>query len=199
VLPSQYGEKKTLNRLSNEYIEITELLKGCIRGDRKAQERLYKDYYAAMMGICLRYTKNEQDALEVLNNGFLKVFKNIQRYEAAQASLYTWIRTIVINSCLDFIRSQQRVIKTEELAEAGTVNTMEADALSKLKAADLLQLVRQLPPATQAVFNLYVVEGYNHREIGELLGISEGTSKWHLSEGRKSLQKMLEKRGYALP
>lgn len=185
--------------MSHEYTEITELLKGCIRGDRKAQERLYKDYYAAMMSICLRYTKNEHDAVEVLNNGFLKVFKNIQRYEGRQASLYTWIRTIIINCCLDFIRSQQRVIKAEELTEVGEMNANETDALSKLKAADLLQLVRQLSPATQAVFNLYVVEGYNHREIGELLGISEGTSKWHLSDGRKSLQKMLEKRGYALP
>lgn len=161
-------------------------------GNRKAQEKLYKDYYRAMMTICLRYTKNDEDAVEVLNNGFLKVFKNIQRYEPAQASLYTWIRTIVINSCLDFIKARDRGVRHNELNDAHSVD-IPADVLSKLKTTELLRLVRNLPPSTQAVFNLYVIEGYNHREIGKLLTISEGTSKWHLSEARKNLQKMIQK------
>jgi RNA polymerase sigma factor (sigma-70 family) len=146
-----------------------------------------------MMTLCLRYTKNEQDAVEVLNTGFFKVFKNIQRYEPAQASLYTWIRTIVINSCLDFIKSKQRLEQHKELDEAMDAD-IPADVVNKIRAEELLLLVRQLPPATQAVFNLYVIEGYNHKEIGKLLNISEGTSKWHLSEGRKSLQQMIQKK-----
>jgi RNA polymerase sigma-70 factor (ECF subfamily) len=174
------------------------MIQGCIRGNRRAQEQLYKNYYAAMMSICIRYMKNEHDAVEVLNNGFLKVFQNIHRYEPGQASVYTWVRTIVINSCLDFIRSKNRVLTAEELTEEHEVN-LDAEVISKMKAADLLLMIRQLPPATQAVFNLYVMEGYNHREIGELLQISEGTSKWHLSEARKSLQKLIQKTGYALP
>jgi RNA polymerase sigma-70 factor (ECF subfamily) len=178
--------------LVHEHNEIEEILKGCVRGSRKAQEQLYKKYYAAMMSICLRYTKNEHDAVEVLNNGFLKVFKNIQRYDPGQASFYTWVRTIVIHSCLDFIKAKQRIPALEEWNETNDVQ-VDAEVISKMKAADLLQIIRQLSPATQVVFNLYVMEGYNHREIGEMLHISEGTSKWHLSEGRKNLQKIIQK------
>lgn len=144
------------------------------------------------MTLCIRYTKNETDAVEVLNTGFFKVFKNIQRYEPAQASLYTWIRTIVINSCLDFIKSKQRMESHKELNDAVNAD-IPAEVISKIRANELLQLARRLPPATQAVFNLYVIEGYNHREIGTLLGISEGTSKWHLSEARKTLQQMIQR------
>ncbi|HEU4473029.1 MAG TPA: sigma-70 family RNA polymerase sigma factor [Flavisolibacter sp.] len=170
---------------------IDTIINGCKKGSRKAQEKLYKSYYRVMASLCLRYTKNEADAVEVLNNGFLKVFKNIQRYEPAQASLYTWIRTIVINSCLDFIKAKQRMEQTKELTDTVEIH-IPAEAISKMKTMELLELVRQLPPATRAVFNLYVVEGYSHREIGSLLGISEGTSKWHLSEARKILQQKIK-------
>jgi RNA polymerase sigma-70 factor (ECF subfamily) len=173
--------------LSNEDQDIDRIISGCKKGNRKAQEQLYKNYYRAMMTLCLRYINNETDAVEVLNNGFLRVFKNIQRYEPAQASLYTWIRTIVINSCLSFIKDRQRKEQPMELNEAVQVH-IPAEAVGRMKAAELLSLVRQLPPATGAVFNLYVIEGYGHKEIGQLLGISEGTSKWHLSEARKILQ-----------
>lgn len=172
--------------------QYTDIIDGCKKDNRKAQEKLYKDYYRAMMTLCLRYTKNEEDAVEVLNNGFLKVFRNIQRYEPAQASLYTWIRTIVVNSCLDFIRSRSRREQHKELDEATQVD-IPAEVISRMKAAELLKLVRALTPATQAVFNLYVIEGYNHREIAGMLDISEGTSKWHLSEARKNLQRMIQK------
>jgi RNA polymerase sigma factor (sigma-70 family) len=173
--------------------ENIDIINGCKNGDRKAQEQLYKNYYRAMISLCLRYTKNEDDAVEVLNTGFLKVFNNIQRYGPEQASLYTWIRTIVINSCLDFIKAKQRLEQHQQLDEALDVH-IPAETVTRMTAAELLQLVRQLPPATQAVFNLYVIEGYSHKEIGELLKISEGTSKWHLSEARKSLQQMIKRR-----
>jgi RNA polymerase sigma-70 factor (ECF subfamily) len=144
-----------------------------------------------MISLCLRYTKNEEDAVEVLNNGFLKVFKNIQRYDPMQASLYTWIRTVVINSCIDFVKQKASYKQHKELEEAVEVQ-IDAEVIHKMEVRRLLQLVRTLPPATQAVFNLYVMEGYNHKEIGQLLSISEGTSKWHLSEARKSLQQMIK-------
>ena len=144
-----------------------------------------------MVSICLRYTKNEADAVEVLNNGFLKVFKNIDRYVDSQASLYTWIRTIIINSCLDFIRSKQGRETYKELNEAIEVH-IDPDAIKKINSEALLQMIRQLPPATMAVFNLYVVEGFRHKEIAVMLNITEGTSKWHLSEARKQLQKMIQ-------
>lgn len=144
-----------------------------------------------MMTLCLRYTKNEDDAVEVLNNGFLKVFQNIKRYDESKAGIYTWMRTIVVNVCLDFIKKKAKAEPHRELNEAADVH-VPADVVHKMKAVELLQLVRSLPPATAAVFNLYVTEGYNHKEIAKLLSISEGTSKWHLSEARKQLQQKLK-------
>lgn len=151
---------------------------------------MYRSYYGAMMNLCLRYTQQESDALEVLNTGFLKVFQNIHRYDPAKGSLYTWIRTVVVNSCLDFIKKKSREEIHEEMEEAADVS-ISAEAISQLEAARLLHLVQQLPPSSQAVFNLYVIEGYTHKEIAQLMNISEGTSKWHLSEARKKLQQMI--------
>jgi RNA polymerase sigma-70 factor (ECF subfamily) len=144
-----------------------------------------------MASICLRYTRNHEDAIEVLHNGFLKVFKNIHTYDVSRASLYTWIRTIIINSAIDFVRQRGKFHTNIEL-EKVEEPAIDADAVQRMSANEVLQLVQQLSPATQTVFNLYVVEGYNHREIANLLGISEGTSKWHLSEARKQLQKLLQ-------
>lgn len=176
--------------MTGEEQEIQNILEGCKRDDRKAQEQLYRNYYRAMVTLCLRYTKNETDALEVLNTGFYKVYKNIHKYDAAKASLYTWIRTIIINSCLDFIRSKQTLSGAGELEQAAHIHVPPA-VIGKMSAREILTLVRQLPPATQAVFNLYVIEGYSHTEIATIANISEGTSKWHLSEARKKLQQMI--------
>jgi RNA polymerase sigma-70 factor (ECF subfamily) len=168
-----------------------ELINGCINNNRKAQEQLYKKFYGPMASICLRYTRNQEDAIEVLHNGFLKVFKNIHMYDTSRASLYTWVRTIVINSAIDFVRQRSKfntLIELEKVDEPA----IDADAIQRMSSHEVLLLVQKLSPATQTVFNLYVVEGYNHREIGNLLGISEGTSKWHLSEARKQLQKLLQ-------
>lgn len=172
--------------------DIDSIIEGCKKGSRKAQEQLYRTYYRAMASLCLRYTQNDADAVEVLNTGFLKVFQNIQRYEPAQAGLYTWIRTIVVHSCLDFIKQRSRNQPDKELDYATDVH-IPAEAVLKMDASELLALVRELPPATAAVFNLYVLEGYSHKEIVQLLGISEGTSKWHLNAARKLLQQRLQK------
>jgi len=168
-----------------------ELINGCINNNRKAQEHLYKKFYGPMASICLRYTRNQEDAIEVLHNGFLKVFKNIHTYDMSRASLYTWVRTIIINSSIDFVRQRSKFhthIELEKVDEPA----IDADAIQRMSSHEVLLLVQKLSPATQTVFNLYVVEGYNHREIANLLGISEGTSKWHLSEARKQLQKLLQ-------
>ena len=168
----------------------TDIVNGCKKGNRKAQEQLYRNYYRAMATLCMRYTRNEEDAVEVLNNGFLKVFRNIEKYDEKQAVLYTWMRAIIINSCLDFIKQKEKNISHMELDDAVEID-IPAEAISRMKATELLYLVRQLPPATQAVFNLYVMDGYNHKEIAQMLNIKEGTSKWHLSEAKKSLQQKI--------
>ncbi|CAN5556798.1 sigma-70 family RNA polymerase sigma factor [soil metagenome] len=169
---------------------IITLIAGVKAGDRQAQEKLYRNFYASMMNLCLRYTKNEMDAMEALNTGFYKVFKNIQVYDPAKSGLYTWIRTIVINSCLDICKLKEKRIQPMELTE-GAAASIEPEIIAKLSAAHLLELIRKLPAATQAVFNLFIMEGYSHLEISELLQISEGTSKWHVSDARKKLQTMI--------
>jgi RNA polymerase sigma factor (sigma-70 family) len=169
-------------------IDIITLIEGCLQNNLKAQEQLYKNYYRSMMSLCMRYTKNEQNALEVLNIGFFKAFKNLKSYDNTKATFYTWLRTIIINSCIDF----NKVIYFE-------VNTIEQAAdveelpviFSKLGVNEIVEKIRMLPNATQTVFNLYAIEGYNHNEISKLLGISVGTSKWHYSEAKKKLQQLL--------
>lgn len=182
--------------MAKEEQDINNIINGCKKGNRQAQEKLYRSYYRAVMNLCLRYTKSEEDALEVMNSGFYKVFKNIEKYNPAQASLYTWIRTIIINSCLDFIRSKESKIEFNQIGQAANAD-LPPDVISKMSATEILQLVRQLPPATQTVFNLYVMEGYNHNEIAKLMNISEGTSKWHLSEARKKLQNLINEQQIA--
>ena len=143
------------------------------------------------MSICLRYTKNQQDAMDVLQNGFLKVFKSINTYKPELASLYTWIRAIMVNAAIDFIRKRDKLHSYIEL-DAAELPIMAVDILEKFEAQELLALIQRLPPATQLVFNLYVVDGFNHREISSMCDISEGTSKWHLSEARKLLKQFIQ-------
>ena len=170
-----------------------ELVRGCIVNDRMAQEQLYKQFHGPMASICMRYTRNEHDAIEVLHSGFLKVFKNIERFNPAKASLYTWIRTIMVNTAIDFLRQKSRWYISHGELERVETGGIDPEAVQRLSVQELLKLVQQLPPATQAVFNLYVIDGYTHKEIGGLLGISDGTSKWHLSEARRLMQSYLVK------
>lgn len=144
-----------------------------------------------MMALCVRYTRNSEDALEVMNDGFLKVFRNIGNYAPDKASFYTWIRTIIIHTAIDYLRKQQGYPETGELTEGAEEPTIDNAALSRLSGEEMLKMIRQLPAATGLVFNLYAVDGFTHREIGNLLGISEGTSRWHLSEARKQLKTLV--------
>lgn len=163
-----------------------DLVKGCSRNDRRIQEVLYKQYCSSMLALCRSYTKNEEDAVEVLQDGFLKIFQQIDRFDPAKSSLYTWMRTIVIRTAIDSLRKKNKKQETIEWKESYDP-FIEAEALLKMSAQQILNLLQNLPATSRMVFNLYVTEGYTHREIGELLNISEGTSKWHLSEARKYL------------
>jgi RNA polymerase sigma factor (sigma-70 family) len=174
----------------SEYGTDNLLVNGCLQNNRRAQEFLYKKFHGPMASVCIRYTRNHEDALEVLQTGFMKVFKNIERFNSSKASLYTWVRTIMVNTAIDFLRQKDNWQQIDEATE-NEFTGIESDAVDRLSAQELLKLVQKLPPSTQAVFNLYVVEGYMHKEIGLMLKISEGTSKWHLSEARRLLQKML--------
>jgi len=164
------------------------LIRGCLKNDRKAQEELYKRYYPAMMTLCLRYVRERSDAVEVLNDAYLKVFKQLPRYDAVKAALYTWMRTIVINTALDSLRKKKVIRDREMRSDEGEGPGIDNDAISKLSGDELLGMIRQLPVTTRLVFNLYSIDGFSHREIATMLGISEGTSRWHLSDARRQLR-----------
>ncbi|HVK96610.1 MAG TPA: sigma-70 family RNA polymerase sigma factor [Flavisolibacter sp.] len=168
-----------------------DLVVGCMRNERRAQEQLYKKYCGAMLSLCLSYVKNEQEAIEVLQDGFLKVFQQISRFDSSKSTVYTWIRTIVLRTAIDHLRKKNQKPDPVEWKEAYDP-AINAEAVQRMSSEEILYLLHKLPATTRAVFNLYVVEGFNHREIGELLEISEGTSKWHLSEARKNLSKSLK-------
>lgn len=143
------------------------------------------------MTICLRYTKNRDDAFEVLNDGWLKVFKNIHRFDRSKASLYTWMRTIMINTAIDFLKRKQPLF--DEMHDLGQEEpAIENETILKTDADELLSLIRKLPAATQTVFTLFTVDGYTHKEIAARLGISEGTSKWHLFDARRQLKLLIK-------
>jgi RNA polymerase sigma factor (sigma-70 family) len=168
--------------------DIQIVIRGCLKNDRRAQEELYKRFYPAMMALCLRYVRDREDAIEVLNDAFLKIFRQIGRYDTARAALYTWMRTIVINTALDSLR-KQKLIRDREMRATGEEEPgIDNEAIAKLSGDELLGMIRRLPVTTRLVFNLYIVDGYAHREIASLLRISEGTSRWHLNDARRQLK-----------
>lgn len=167
----------------------TELVKGCQKHNRLAQKYLYQKYFGKVLGIAMRYAGNREEAIDVLNQSFLKVFQNIKTYES-QGKLQAWIASIVFRTSIDYVRQQakyKQVMNFNLEVEMTTSN----EAIDNLEVADLYKLIQKLAPATRSVFSLYVVEGYKHREIAELLNISVGTSKWHLATARKQLQELL--------
>ena len=144
-----------------------------------------------MMALCLRYVRNRQDALEVLNDALLKVFKQMGRFDPTKAALYTWMRTIVINTALDSLRKQKALGSREMLPEEEEEPGVDNEAIAKLSGNELLGIIRRLPVTTRTVFNLYVIDGYPHKDIAALLSISEGTSRWHLNDARRQLKLIL--------
>ena len=164
------------------------MIKGCLTNDRRCQEELYKRFYPALMALCLRYVRDRDDAVEVLNDSFLKVFRQLARWDAAKGALYTWMKTIVIHTSLDRLRRQKAIRDREMLPDESEEPGIDNDALSKIGGDELLRMILQLPITTRLVFNLYSIDGYSHREIAALLGISDGTSRWHLNDARRQLK-----------
>jgi RNA polymerase sigma factor (sigma-70 family) len=168
-----------------------ELIKGCVKNERLAQKRLYERFYGKMMGVCMRYSSHKEQATEILNLGFFKVFKTIETFSKNGGNLEAWIYRIMVNTAIDYLRSEMRHVHSD--IEKTVYVEDSSDIISDMSAADILELVNKLTPAYRTVFNLYVIEGYNHGEIAELLGINEGTSKSNLAKARANLQAMIIK------
>lgn len=179
-----------------------ELLIASLRGDRKSQERLYRLFYGFAMGVCLRYNQNREEALEIVNDSFLKVFTKGDQYDGnGRQSAYpfkAWFRRIIVNTALDYYRSQQKHYFHENLDEAYDVSSTDANALNQINHDELMELVKRLPSGYRMVFNLFVIDGYSHEEIAQQLQITVGTSKSNLSRAREALRKMIMKIDSAL-
>ncbi len=168
---------------------IDPLLNKCQKGDRRAQKKLFQLLYPYSMSICLRYAHDEDEAMEVLNDGYLKIFSKIDQHNPNR-SFKAWARRIFINTAIDHYRKNEKHYHSLEITTVDT-EFIKPEVLDNLAASDIQLMVSHLPPAYRLIFNLYVVEGYNHREIAEKIGISEGTSKSNLSKARVRLKKMI--------
>lgn len=165
------------------------LIEACIKQERWAQQKLYETYYSGMMGVCMRYAGNADSARDILHEGFIKVFRSIAKYKVG-TSLKAWIHRIMVNTSIDYYRKQQRR-RTEDIEEAYQVSSPDTDAVSRCSEKEILAAVQQLSPVYRTVFNLYAIEGYPHKDIGKMLGITESTSRSNLLKARVKLQKML--------
>jgi RNA polymerase sigma-70 factor (ECF subfamily) len=166
------------------------LIAGCCKGDRKCYEALYLGYSKKMLGVCMRYVNNQMEAEDIVQDGFIKVFKNIDKYRG-DGSFEGWLRRIFVNTAIEHYRKQAKMYMVIEL-EHCHAELVEESAVSHLQKEDLLEMVHSLSLGYRTVFNLYAIEGYSHKEISVLLGINEGTSKSQLARARVLLQKMVE-------
>jgi RNA polymerase sigma factor (sigma-70 family) len=166
-----------------------EIVEGCVRNERKSQELLYREHFDTMMRMCMRYTNDRDKAMEIVNIGFLKVFQKIHTFQF-KGSLEGWIRRLVFHCLSDYYRKNSKYLQFMVFEERDQSSLEKAH--SNLYAEDILKMVNTLPPATQEVFRLYAIEGFTHLEISKNVGISVGTSKWHLSNARKILKKLID-------
>lgn len=180
-----------------EIEELKKVIRGCLRGDRKSQRALFESYNRAMLGVCLRYTKDKDSAQEVLQEGFIKVFEKLEDFDFC-GSFEGWVRRIMVNTAIDAIRKKNRgAISTDEefILETNELYDHDDDVdkeLINLKAEVALEAVQSLSDAYRTAFNLYVIENLSHKEIAEILGISEGTSKSNLAKAKQNLRALLK-------
>ncbi len=166
-----------------------EIISQCKTGSLKHQELLYKQFYGYAMGISLRYSLNRDDALEVVNDAFIKVFKAINNFNGDKP-FKAWLRTIVVNTAIDRRRKDLKFQLNVELDNAIPVSN-SSNAIENLNAQDILKLMKQLPPIQITIFNLYEIDGYNHDEIGRLLAIPVSSSRVYLSRAKEKLRTLL--------
>lgn len=178
------------NNVSVKTDELQELIHGCSRNERGAQAKLYHLFYPRMMSMVRRYFPEQMQAEEILNNGFLRAFQKISTY-SFKGSFEGWLRRIVFHAVADYAASNTKYKNNILLIEKDEF--IHKDHAGRLYYNDLINLIHELPEATRTVFNMFVLEDLPHKQISKILGISEGTSKWHVSEARRMLKEKVEK------
>ncbi len=184
-------DSTTINRNSIKLLDQQrELIQYCINGDRNSQNRLYEQFAPKMFAVCLRYAKNREEAEEIMQEGFIQVFKSLHNFKYA-GSFEGWIRKIMVYCAIQHYRAKPKMYAVVDIENVTGQQMCKEDILARLQKKELLEMVQALTPAYRIVFNLYVFEGLKHREIAEQLGISEGTSKSNFFDAKKILQKAI--------
>ncbi len=166
---------------------LDKLIAHCKEGKGDKQEELYLLYYNYAISICLRYSKDREEAIEIVNDGFVKIFTNLKKYRE-KTSFKSWLRRIMINAAIDYYRRNEKHYHNVDISYARHEFVTE-DALDKISEQEIISLIQELPPSYRLVFNLFVIEGYSHREIAEKINISIGTSKSNLAVARSKLKR----------
>lgn len=175
--------------LEPELIHLRRLLEGCLRDDRASQKLLYREFYSYGMSVCLRYSNNRAEAAEILNDGFMKIFGNLKKFDFNKP-FRPWFRKIMVNLSINRYHQRQRQIETEEINDDHNESDSEK-ILSGISYQEVIELLQKLPPSYRTVFNLYVIEGYTHEEIAKMLNITVGTSKSNLFKAKDQLRKIV--------
>ena len=169
--------------------DLDEIIEGCKRKESLYQEKLYRHFYPALYTLCKTFFSNDHDVITALNNGMLRVFANIDKYDAAKGNFYSWLHAVVRNTALTYLRDLKQ-FRTIELTEE--LENISEKSLTNLKWEELFKVLSCLPTDTRAVVVLFYVEAFSIKEISGMLQMKEGTVKWHLSEGRKKLKLTLK-------
>lgn len=172
-------------------ISESDLIEGCIKGDRKMQYELYERFAPKMYGVCLRYAANAEEAEDILQEGFIKVFRKISSYRG-EGSFEGWIRRIFVNTAIEQFRKKTYLQPITEQEESN-IEGKYVSVLDNMAEKDIIKLIQQLSPGYRTVFNMYVIEGFTHKQIADALNISEGTSKSQLSRAKLILQDLVKK------
>ena len=179
--------------------EIENIVSGCVKLQRDSQKKFYTYFYSYSMSICLRYANTDDDAMEIANDGFLKIFKELSsfvaRYDDMEASLKGWMKRIMVNTAIDHYRKNQKHQSNVSIDDnMFHLSENGETSIDKMSYEEIFRIVQQLSPVYRTVFNLYVIEGYKHEEIAKKLKISVGTSKSNLAKAKLNIQKMLKER-----
>jgi RNA polymerase sigma-70 factor (ECF subfamily) len=169
--------------------EIKEIINGCLKGNRRDQELLYRRHAAKLYAVCLQYSGNDEEARDILQEGFIKIFENLVNYKH-EGSFDGWMRRIMVNTALEKYRSKHMLHRVDDIDQIPEPDAEpDNEDYAGLQAVDLMMIIRDLPPKYRMVFNLFAIEGYSHKEISSMMNISEGTSKSNLSRARVILQR----------
>ena len=177
-----------------EQSEVLQWVHDCRKGNTRAQHKLFKYFYGSVMNVCMRYAGSTDEAVDMLNEGFLKVFSNLDKYENS-GSFEAWLKRVVCNAALDYRRRYDKKVELVDIDEVQDSHLSDFnvnDAISNISSNEIVGLIQQLPPVTRTVFNMFVFEGFSHREIAQQLNISESTSAWHVNNARYRLKEALK-------